>query len=94
MQSYEDEDDDDEEEEPRMWTRIRSLLLCLYALLRIMPHSKLSDLTKPAVSPASALLFLSLILCIRPIAGLIPTVSKRSHIGERMTGNDTNQTKM
>lgn len=33
MQSYEDEDDDDEEEEPRMWTRIRSLLLCLYLQL-------------------------------------------------------------
>ncbi|XP_073703990.1 perilipin 6 [Garra rufa] len=30
VQTYEDEDDDDEEEEPRMWTRIRSLLLCLY----------------------------------------------------------------
>ncbi|XP_048010196.1 perilipin 6 isoform X2 [Megalobrama amblycephala] len=33
VQSYEDEDDDDEEEEPRMWTRIRSLLLCLYLQL-------------------------------------------------------------
>uniref|UniRef100_A0A8C2A2N9 Perilipin 6 n=1 Tax=Cyprinus carpio TaxID=7962 RepID=A0A8C2A2N9_CYPCA len=31
-QSYEDNDDDDEEE-PRMWTRIRSLLLCLYLQL-------------------------------------------------------------
>lgn len=34
MQSYEDEDqedeDDDEDAEPRMWTRVRSLLLCLY----------------------------------------------------------------
>ncbi|XP_016410052.1 perilipin 6 [Sinocyclocheilus rhinocerous] len=29
VQSYEDEEDDDDEE-PRMWTRIRSLLLCLY----------------------------------------------------------------
>ncbi|XP_077071143.1 perilipin 6 [Siphateles boraxobius] len=33
VQSYEDEDEDDEEEEPRMWTRIRSLLLCLYLQL-------------------------------------------------------------
>uniref|UniRef100_A0A673K940 Perilipin 6 n=1 Tax=Sinocyclocheilus rhinocerous TaxID=307959 RepID=A0A673K940_9TELE len=33
VQSYEDEDNDDEEEEPRMWTRIRSLLLCLYIQL-------------------------------------------------------------
>ncbi|KTF92460.1 hypothetical protein cypCar_00012750 [Cyprinus carpio] len=32
VQSYEDNDDDDEEE-PRMWTRIRSLLLCLYLQL-------------------------------------------------------------
>ncbi|XP_059364731.1 perilipin-3-like [Carassius carassius] len=31
--SYEDEDNDDDEEEPRMWTRIRSLLLCLYLQL-------------------------------------------------------------
>ncbi|XP_051574419.1 perilipin-2-like [Myxocyprinus asiaticus] len=34
VQSYEDEEDsDDEEEEPRMWTRIRSLLLCVYLQL-------------------------------------------------------------
>ncbi|XP_067305554.1 perilipin 6 [Pseudorasbora parva] len=36
VQSYEDEDedeDDEEEEEPRMWTRIRSLLLFLYLQL-------------------------------------------------------------
>ncbi|XP_016343526.1 perilipin 6 [Sinocyclocheilus anshuiensis] len=36
VQSYEDEyddDDDDDDEEPRMWTRIRSLLLCLYLQL-------------------------------------------------------------
>lgn len=33
VQSYEDEEEDDEEEEPRMWTRIRSLLLCLYLQL-------------------------------------------------------------
>ncbi|XP_052475347.1 perilipin-3-like [Carassius gibelio] len=31
--SYEEEDNDDDEEEPRMWTRIRSLLLCLYLQL-------------------------------------------------------------
>lgn len=30
---YEDEDDNDEDEEPHMWTRIRSLLLCLYLQL-------------------------------------------------------------
>ncbi|XP_051577262.1 perilipin 6 [Myxocyprinus asiaticus] len=35
VQSYEDEEnsDDDEEEEPQMWTRVRSLLLCVYLQL-------------------------------------------------------------
>ncbi|KAL1259591.1 hypothetical protein QQF64_010168 [Cirrhinus molitorella] len=45
VQSYEDEDDDDEEEEPRMWTRIRSLLLCLYLQMyhRLMKLREIVD---------------------------------------------------
>lgn len=33
MQSYEGDDDSEEDEEPQMWTRVRSLLLCLYLQL-------------------------------------------------------------
>nr|XP_055066190.1 perilipin 6 [Misgurnus anguillicaudatus] len=33
VQTYEDEDDSEEDEEPQMWTRVRSLLLCLYLQL-------------------------------------------------------------
>ncbi|XP_057196660.1 perilipin 6 isoform X1 [Triplophysa rosa] len=33
VQEYEDEDDNEEDEEPQMWTRVRSLLLCLYLQL-------------------------------------------------------------
>lgn len=40
VQVFEDEDGDEEDEEPQMWTRIRSLLLCLYLQL----HHRLMNL--------------------------------------------------